>query len=176
MFKKSMFVMGLLGGTMIQGLTITSESFKHNSRLPHEYAYTECGGKNRSPELSWNNAPAGTQSFAIVCDDPDAPKATPFVHWVLINIPAIVSEVSAGLSKQQQVLGDAIQGKNDFGTLGYDGPCPPQGHGVHRYFFRLYALDTLLDLAPGLTKEQFDAASKGHILATAEIIGLYERS
>jgi Raf kinase inhibitor-like YbhB/YbcL family protein len=175
MIQKSIVVIGFLGGAMAQGLTITSESFKHNHRLPNDYVYTQCGGKNRSPQLSWHNAPVGTQSFAIICDDPDAPTDKPFVHWIIVNIPSAVVELSTGLSKQSRIFNGALQGKNDFGNIGYDGPCPPQGHGVHRYFFRVYALDTVLESTAGETKEQFDRASKGHILATAEIIGLYEQ-
>lgn len=164
---------------LMQELTITSQSFKPNTYLDREYVYTECGGRNKSPHLAWRDAPAQTKSFVIIADDADAPREVPFVHWILFNIPASVHEIEAGIAKKTEVyLGRSVvsfQGKNDFGDVGYDGPCPPKGHGVHHYSFRIYALDTILHIKQGATKDQVDAAMQGHILAEAEIIGLYER-
>jgi Raf kinase inhibitor-like YbhB/YbcL family protein len=161
----------MCGGTsMAQHFMLTSDSFQHNSQLSNEYAYKGCHGQNRSPHLVWQGAPTGTKSFALIVEDPDAPRAQPFIHWIIYDIPATVTMLPAGLGEKKYK-----QGVNDFGTMRYDGPCPPKGHGVHRYYFKIYALDTVLTMSNGITKEQFDTAVQGHILATAEIIGLYER-
>ena len=163
---------------MVQGLTLTSRSFKDQSRLSNDYIYSKCGGDNRSPQFSWHGEPAGTRSFALVCQDPDAPgNKKPFIHWIIYDIPATIHEISAGIAKDAHAegYGGAMQGTNDFGLIGYDGPCPPPGNGVHHYIFKLYALDASLGLSAGATKKTFEAALAQHILATAEIVGLYER-
>jgi len=148
-------------------LTVTSPAFKAGGTIPKRHSRKE--GDNVSPPLSWTGAPEGTKGFAIVCDDPDAPGAKPWVHWVLYGIPA----GSAGLAEGQTAGG--VEGVNSWNAPGYDGPQPPAGHGPHHYHFRVYALDTEPGLGPGASKEKFLAAMKGHILAEGALVGVYER-
>lgn len=147
------------------GFTLHSDAFEPNARIPQKYTGE---GPDVSPALRWTDPPAGTKSFALICEDPDAPRPTPWVHWLVWNIPAdrrSLEENARGLP----------MGGNDFGTQRYGGPMPPKGHGVHHYYFRLYALDTMLDLPAGVTKEQLLRAMKGHILAEATLVGTYSR-
>jgi Raf kinase inhibitor-like YbhB/YbcL family protein len=130
-------------------------------------------GKDVSPPLRWSDPPQGTKSFALICDDPDAPRGT-WVHWVLFNLPADQRALEEAVPAQGELANGAKQGKNDFRKLGYGGPAPPPGK-PHRYFFKLYALDTVLDLAPGAAKNQLAAAMKGHILAEGQLMGQYGR-
>jgi Raf kinase inhibitor-like YbhB/YbcL family protein len=151
-------------------LVLSSRAFSHGEMIPKQYT---CDGQELSPPLEWQGAPAGTKSFALIMDDPDAPK-TVFVHWVVYNIPASASSLPEGLPREP-VLSDGIrQGENSAGRIGYFGPCPPSG--VHRYSFRLYALDTVLNLDAGATKQELMRAMQGHILAQAELLGRYGRS
>ncbi len=149
---------------------ISSAAFKHGENIPREHT---CDGADVSPPLTWREAPAGTVSFALICDDPDAPVGT-WDHWVIWNIPGTSSGLPRGVPRADTLPDGARQGKNGWGTNGYRGPCPPRGK-PHRYFFRLYALDTTLDLRPGASKQQVLAAMEGHILAQAEFYGLYQR-
>ncbi len=135
-------------------------------------AYT-CDGANTSPALAWSGAPASTKSFALILDDPDAPSGT-FVHWVLYNLPATARSLPASVPKQNQLAEGGSQGRNDFGEIGYGGPCPP-GHKPHHYRFVLYALDSSLTLPAGATKLQVEDAIKGHIVARGKLIGAYSR-
>lgn len=151
-------------------MQLTSPGFKQGSEIPSHYT---SDGENVSPELSWKDAPANTKSFALVVHDPDAPLPGGFTHWVLYNIPAETQHVNERVPTEQQVAGLGLQGKNDGGKIGYIGPAPPSG--THRYFFRLFAIDRVLDLAPGATHKQLSAAVKGHILAQAELMGTYEK-
>jgi Raf kinase inhibitor-like YbhB/YbcL family protein len=145
-------------------LTLTSDAFANGQSIPAKYS---CVGKNISPALAWNEPPAGTQSFALIVDDPDAPAGT-WVHWVLFNIPV------STLSLQESMDTSAMSaGRNSSGNMSYDGPCPPSG--THRYFFKLYALDSTLSLSPGATKEQLLTAMKGHILAQGELMGTFSK-
>ena len=144
-------------------MKLESSAFSANGTIPAKYT---CDGQDISPSLTWDEPPPGTQSFALIVDDPDAPGRT-FVHWILYNLPAETRQLLEGIDS----IG--IQGKNDFGKLGYGGPCPPSG--IHRYFFKLYALDTTVQLAAGSTKEQLLTAMDGHILGAAELIGRYSR-
>lgn len=155
-------------------MKLTSPSFAHNQPIPQKHTGE---GQDRSPALKWEAAPAGTKSFVIICDDPDAISVAGMVwdHWVIWNIPATVTELPENLEKQNVVLGGARQGLNSWPAVGYNGPLPPPGHGVHHYHFRLYALDVELRLPAKATKKQVVAAMKGHILAEAELIGTYER-
>jgi Raf kinase inhibitor-like YbhB/YbcL family protein len=123
--------------------------------------------------LRWSEPPSGTKSIALICDDPDAPRGT-WVHWVLFNLPAQARELKDGLPTTETLGNGAKQGKNDFGNIGYGGPAPPKGN-AHRYFFKLYALDITLDLAPGATKAQLDATMNRHILAEGQLMGTYQR-
>lgn len=148
---------------------LTLESLAFNNNTPIPYVYT-CEGKNVSPQMMWTGGKEGAVSYTIICDDPDAPdpKAPKmvFVHWVLYNIPKGTKVLPEGYQ-------GAVKGKNGWGTLGYRGPCPPIGE--HRYFFKLYALDTVLDLKEGATKDEVMAKMRGHIIEQAELVGLYEK-
>ena len=149
-------------------LTVTSSAFKAGAPLPRKHAY-KGEGQNVSPPLAWSGAPEGTQEFALICDDPDAPRAEPWVHWVLYGIPSATTSLAEG-SK-----GVGIEGRTDFGEAAYGGPMPPRGHGVHHYHFKVYALGQPLALKAGATKPQLLAAMKGHVLAQGELVGTYER-
>ncbi|MBD2596501.1 YbhB/YbcL family Raf kinase inhibitor-like protein [Nostoc spongiaeforme FACHB-130] len=150
----------------IKSMKLASTAFTANAFIPTKYT---CDGNDISPPLTWNDVPKDAQSIALIVDDPDAPGET-FVHWVVYDLPATVSQVPEKIASQDL---PGIQGKNDFGKLGYGGPCPP--NGTHRYFFKLYALDKKLGLITGATKEQVLNAMKGHVLAEAELIGKYSR-
>ena len=145
-------------------LQITSPVILHNGMIPSKFT---CDGANVSPPLSISNIPEKTRSLALIVDDPDASVGT-WVHWVVWNIAAGTKEIP-----ENSVSPGAIQGTNDFGKQGYGGPCPPSG--THRYYFKLYALDAPLALKSGATKAQIEEAMKGHVLAQAELIGLYRR-
>src|SRR3974377_1280672 len=147
---------------------ITSNAFRNGSSVPKKFT---CDGPDVSPALSWTGAPAKTKSFALIVDCPDAPVGT-WVHWVLYNLPSDTRNVAEGMSKDPRLPNGALQGRNDFGKVGYNGPCPPRGK-THRYFFRLYALDAKLTLQPGATRQQLDAAMKAHILGKAEPMGKF---
>jgi hypothetical protein len=134
-----------------------------------------CAGQNISPGLNWGDPPPGTVSFALICDDPDGPGGT-FVHWVFYGIPDKVRGLPQNVEKDPELSDGSRQGKNDFGRIGYGGPCPPPGHGVHRYYFKLYALDENPNLPPGATKAGLVAAMEGHILAQAEVMARFERA
>ena len=151
-------------------LQISSAAFSAGETIPKKFT---CDGPDVSPNLTWTDSPPKTQSFALIMDDPDAPVGT-WVHWVLYDLPADARELSEGIAKQEQLSNGARQGRNDFGKIGYGGPCPPPGK-PHRYFFKLYALDAKLNLKSGATKAEVERAMKGHILAQAELIGKYGR-
>jgi len=140
-------------------MTITSPAFKHQEEIPSRYT---CQGNNINPPLVFANIPAGTKSFALIVDDPDAPMGT-WVHWVVFNIPQATVTVA-----EQSVPG--VSGSNDFGNNDYGGPCPPSG--THRYFFKLYALDTMLPLSAGSSKAAAEKAMQSHVLGEAVLIGL----
>ena len=148
---------------------IKSPAFKHEGMIPSQYT---CDGPNVSPPLEWADPPAGTESFALVCDDPDAPGGD-WVHWVVWNIPAHKREISENFPKDKELKDGTRQGVTDFGRAGYGGPCPPSG--VHRYFFKLYALKSCLDLAPGATKKDLLSAIKNLTLASCQFHGNYQR-
>jgi Raf kinase inhibitor-like YbhB/YbcL family protein len=160
-------------------MTLTSPSFRNGQPIPAKHT---CSGEDVSPALKWEGAPAGTKNFALIADDPDAPGGT-WVHWLIYDMN--VSELEENTSKIEAVgewIGSATkkkwfaaQGMNDFGKVGYGGPCPPRGHGVHHYHFRLYALDAELNLAPRVTRKQLEAAMKGHIIAETELVGTFQR-
>ncbi|NWF59010.1 MAG: YbhB/YbcL family Raf kinase inhibitor-like protein [Fischerella sp.] len=153
----------------VQKMNLESIAFEANGLVPAKYT---CDGADISPPLNWNEPPSGTESFALIVDDPDAPRRT-FVHWVLYDLPATVRQLPEKIAAVKNLPDGGVQGKNDFGNFGYGGPCPPSG--THRYFFKLYALDKKLGLQPGATKNQLEAAMDGHILAEAELIGRYQR-
>jgi len=149
---------------------ISSTAFSNGETIPKKFT---CDGPDVSPQLSWKEAPAAARSFALIMDDPDAPAGT-WVHWVLYNLPANTSQLPEGLEKQEQLATGALQGRNDFRKIGYGGPCPPPGT-PHRYYFKLFALDTKLNLKAGATKADLERAMKGHILGEAELMGRYGR-
>lgn len=150
-------------------LSLLSPAFDEGQPIPERYT---CDGGNASPALTWSDAPTDTESFALTVDDPDARGG--FVHWVLYNIAPERGEAPEALPKGDTVLGDALQGTNDFAVLGYGGPCPPAGT-PHRYVFMLYALDKTLDLDSGATKEELHEAMVGHVLANGTLTGTYQR-
>ena len=151
-------------------IIIKSPAFVPGGKIPGKYT---CDGMDISPPLTWTSGPEGTKTFALICDDPDAPMGT-WVHWVLFNLPADITEFRENVPPERELESGAKQGMNDFRKIGYGGPCPPGG--VHRYFFKLYALDTEINLEAGATKAELLKAMEGHILAEGQIIGRYERS
>lgn len=150
-------------------MKISSSAFTEGSMIPAKFT---CDGANVSPQLEWTGAPQGTKTFAIINDDPDAPVGT-WVHWVIFNLPGNATSLPEHIPISETLSNGAKQGKNDFGKIGYGGPCPPGG--THRYFFKLYALDTELSLKPGITKSDLLKAMQGYILAEAQLIGKYKR-
>ena len=151
-------------------IQLRSPAFTGGQSIPAKHT---CDAEDLSPPLSWSGVPPSAESLALICDDPDAPLGT-WVHWVLYGLPSTVSELPEGISTADTVLGGARQGTNDFKRTGYGGPCPPPGK-PHRYFFRLYALDTMIGLEPRATKKELLQAMERHILAQGELIGRYWR-
>lgn len=143
---------------------LESDGFQHAQEIPSRHT---CDGEDLSPPLRWTNLPDGTRSLALVVDDPDAPGGV-FVHWVAWGFDPATGGLGEGEAGPRE-------GRNDFGASGYRGPCPPPGHGRHRYLFRLYALDAEPELAAGATKVELEQAIEGHVLTTADLAGTYER-
>ena len=150
-------------------IKITSTAFTEGGMIPKQYT---CDAEDVSPDLTWTDVPEGTKSLALICDDPDAPMGT-WVHWVLFNLPPDIRELPAEIPSDKTLIDNARHGKNDFGKLGYGGPCPPGG--THRYFFKLYALDTVIDHKSGITKAQLLEAMAGHILDEGQLMGKFKR-
>ena len=155
----------------IKVFRLTSPAFRNGEVIPKRYT---CEGLDISPPLNWSGYPSETKSFVLIVEDPDAPGGV-FTHWIAYNIPADVNELKEGLEKVEKLPSGIMQGVNDFGRIGYGGPCPPPGK-PHRYVFKLYALDVVLDLKPGASKDEVLKAMSGHILAEATLTGLYSRS
>ena len=153
----------------VHGFELMSPAFKSGGMIPSVHT---CQGKNISPPLAWSGAPSGTKSFALICDDPDAPVGI-WVHWVYYNIPPSVISLPGAFTKDEKPASGGIHGKSSFGDFGYGGPCPPWG--THRYFFRLYALDVVLHLNPGAEKKDVLKAMEGHVLAKSELMGKYKK-
>jgi Raf kinase inhibitor-like YbhB/YbcL family protein len=154
----------------MENISFYVDGFKDGAAIPDIYT---CKGKNISPSLSWKGIPEGTKSIALIMDDPDAPGGT-FVHWVLYNVPAATQKLPESIPHDKILADGSMQGMTDFGVTGYGGPCPPPGK-PHRYYFKIYALDSRIELAPGTSKEQLENAMIGHILAKGEIMGTYKR-
>jgi Raf kinase inhibitor-like YbhB/YbcL family protein len=152
---------------------LSSTAFAANTPIPKKHT---CDGADLSPPLAWTDAPAGTRAFALINHDPDAKRAGGWAHWVLYDLPGTATALPENVPKTDAppVLGGGRQGKNDFGKTGFNGSCPPPG-GPHHYHFTLYALDAPLGLPAGRTRADVEAAMRGHILGTAELVGLYER-
>ena len=153
-----------------QSIRFGSPAFARGKPIPADFT---CDGKNISPLLRWSNAPTGTKSFALICDDPDAPRGD-WVHWVVYGIPANALELPENVPANETSPDGSKQGMNSFNKVGFGGPCPPSGR-AHRYFFRLFALDTDLDLKPKATKAELETAMKGHVLGMGETMGTYQR-
>ncbi|HEY6292956.1 MAG TPA: YbhB/YbcL family Raf kinase inhibitor-like protein [Terriglobia bacterium] len=151
------------------GFSLTPLSFQANGDISARFT---CSGQNLSPALTWSDPPAGTQSFVLITDDPDAPGGV-FTHWVIYDLPSSLRHLPEGVPHTRDPEGGR-QGSNDFEQTGYSGPCPPPGK-YHRYFFRLYALDKRLDLRAGAPKDQVEDAMKGHVLAQADVMGRFKR-
>lgn len=149
---------------------LRSSAFENGASIPRLHT---CDGRDQSPPLRWDSPPPSTRSFALICDDPDAPGGT-WTHWVIYGLSAELRQLPQGVAPQATLADGSRQGRNDFGRLGYGGPCPPRGK-PHRYFFRLYALDERPALAAGESREGLLAALQGHVLAQAEMHGLYGR-
>ena len=150
-------------------IKLNSTAFQPDGMIPAKYT---CDGANVSPPLEWSGVPEATKSLALICDDPDAPGKT-WVHWVVFNQPASKTSLPENVPPQETIAGGGKQGTNDFKKIGYGGPCPPSG--THRYFFKIYALDTELKLDSKTTKDQLSQAMKDHLLAQGELIGRYKK-
>ena len=150
-------------------ITIKSSAFNEGEPIPKKFT---CDGEDISPELSWDGTPEGTKTFALINDDPDAPGKT-WVHWVIFNIPGSATSLPENMPTDKELSDGSRQGTNDFRKIGYGGPCPPGG--THRYYFKLYALDTKLTLKPGALKQELLAAMKGHIVDEGQLMGTYAR-
>jgi Raf kinase inhibitor-like YbhB/YbcL family protein len=154
--------------------TVKSSAFEPEASIPKRHTGD---GDDVSPALSWSEPPAGTAELALVVDDPDAPSPEPWVHWVLYKIPPRLRALPEGILPTRSVTSPAglLQGKNSWGTIGWKGPAPPRGHGLHHYHFRLYALDAALPDRAGLEVRELRAAMRKHVLGEARITGLYQR-
>jgi Raf kinase inhibitor-like YbhB/YbcL family protein len=157
-----------VGGKEFQ-IKVKSTAFEEGGMIPKRYA---CDGTDISPPLAWNGVPEATKSIALICDDRDAPRGT-WVHWVLFNLPPATNDLPENVPPQKRLGNGAIHGINDFRKIGYGGPCPPSG--THRYYFKIYALDTEINLKPGITKKKLLKTMKGHILAEGQLMGKYSR-
>jgi Raf kinase inhibitor-like YbhB/YbcL family protein len=151
-------------------LELTCTAFRNGDAIPKPYT---ADGQDISPPLKWADPPSGTRSLTVICEDPDAPRGT-FTHWLLFNLPADARELSDNIPNEKTLPNGVRQGANDFGKIGYVGPSPPPGK-PHRYFFKLYALNQMLDLPAGSTKDQLKGAMKGHVLAEGDLLGIYGR-
>ena len=150
-------------------IELKSDAFDEAGMIPKEHT---CDGADISPALRWTSVPESAESIALICDDPDAPMGT-WVHWVLFNLPPDTQELPENVPHDRMLPNGARQGTSDFGSIGYGGPCPPSG--THRYFFKIYALDTVLDLCEGASKDELVHAMHGHILAEGQLMGRYSR-
>lgn len=170
----AVFLSTLMLGGNAMAFTLKSSAFAAGGTVPAPYT---CDGEDLSPPLSWENPPSGTKSFALILDDPDAPPGT-WVHWVLYDLPMGTSHLEEGLAKEDMLPSGAKQGLawgvQSFSRVGYYGPCPPPGK-PHRYIFKLYALDKVLDLKPKVTKPDLLKAMEGHILGQTSLTGIYGR-
>lgn len=158
-------------------IEVTSPAFSHGQRIPKKYTGE---GEDISPPLSWSGVPAEAKELVLICDDPDAPTAEPWVHWVVYKIPATATGLPEGIKKKARLKDPpgVLQGKNSWPmgqNVGYRGPMPPPNHGTHRYYFRLYALEAKLVTEPGRDKKAVLEEIKGHTLAEGQLIGTYER-
>jgi Raf kinase inhibitor-like YbhB/YbcL family protein len=166
-----------LQGERKMTLRVTSSAFNQGQPIPKKYTGE---GADVSPPLAWKGVPANAKELALICDDPDAPRPTPWVHWVIYKIPVTAKGLPEGVPREPRLKepAGALQGENSWPAgenTGYSGPMPPPGHGVHHYHFKLYALDAPIEVEPGLDKDALLAKMKGHIVAEDEVMGTYER-
>lgn len=165
------------GDAIAKGLPmieIKSSAFKAGDPIP--VLYTE-DGKNVSPPLDWSPAPEGTKRWAIICDDPDAPRATPWVHWVIYDLPAETDSLREAIAPKPLLdrPKGARQGRNSWATVGYRGPAPPKGSGPHHYHFKIYAIDAAIKLEAGLDKASLLEKIRDHVIAEGDLVGTYQR-
>lgn len=158
-----------MGGTPM-AFDVSTAAFRNGAEIPAQYT---CSGADRSPALTWSGVPAGAHALGLIVDDPDAPGGT-WTHWLLWNVPVLPGSIPEGVPREPELRNGARQGKNDFGRMGYGGPCPPPGK-FHRYYFRLFALDAPLDAAAGSDRAELERAMRGHILGKAVFMGTYKR-
>ena len=156
------------GGRKME-IKVSSSAFEESGMIPAKYT---CDGVNVSPPLMWESVPQETRSIALISDDPDAPVGT-WVHWVMFNLPGDTKELQENIPPTETLTNGAVQGTTDFGRVGYGGPCPPSG--THRYYFKIYALDTKLELTSSATKADLVSTMEGHILADGQLMGKYKR-
>ncbi|MEM4089936.1 MAG: YbhB/YbcL family Raf kinase inhibitor-like protein [Thermoplasmatales archaeon] len=152
-------------------LVFKVDEIQDGAEIPTKYT---CDGENTSPRISIAGIPGGTRSLSILVEDPDAPVGL-FVHWVLFNLPPSTTEIKSGMDRSRRMPDGTKQGKNDFGRIGYDGPCPPKGHGYHRYYFKLYALNSTISLSGTPVRQDLLKRMEGKIIETAETMGRYRR-
>ncbi len=171
MKKISAMLCIVLFPAMLFALELKSPDFQHKGKIPKIFT---CEGKDISPELNISGIPEKTRSLVLIMDDPDAPMGT-WVHWVVYNIPPSTHTLKRNFPKKEKLSNGILQGENSWGKIGYGGPCPPKNNGAHRYVFKLYAIDKKLNLPPGARKREILIAIKKHILASAILIGTYER-
>ena len=155
---------------MPQKIEVWSSAFGEGERIPSDFT---CEGANMSPPIEWTGVPSAAGSLVVIADDPDAPSGD-WVHWLVYDLPPSLTQLPAGIPEGGRLSGGGSQGSSDFGALGYGGPCPPSG--THRYFFKVYALDGMLNLKPGAAKKELLAAMQNHVLAEGRLMGIYERS
>jgi Raf kinase inhibitor-like YbhB/YbcL family protein len=163
-------IAGEAQGGKAQKLELRSSAFGEGERIPSDFT---CEGADMSPPLAWSGVPENAQSLAIIVEDPDA-SMKDWTHWLIYDLPVSLSQLPAGIIAGQDFFGGGSQGRNDFKQLGYGGPCPPSGE--HRYLFKIYALDAMLQLKPGASKQELLRAMQGHILAEGALTGRYDRS
>jgi len=169
-FEADVFLSPEIEESIPMAMKVTSPAFRAGEAIPSKYS---CQGADVSPPLQWDGVPASAKSLALICDDPDAPVGT-WVHWVLYSLPIAISNLPEGVPASETLSSGAKQGTNDFRRVGYGGPCPPPGK-PHRYYFKLYALDVELALKPCATKQELLHSMDGHILAEAQLMGIYKR-
>jgi Raf kinase inhibitor-like YbhB/YbcL family protein len=160
------------GAQARETLRLASSGFQPNGPIPMEYSFY---GKNISPPLSWSAGPRGTKAYALIAEDPDAPGPTPYVHWVIYDIPAATTSLTRAIRNRADLSSPkgAMQGSNSHGGVGYHGPSPPVGDPAHHYHFQLFALDRPLKLKPGADRDAVVKAMAGHVIARGELVGLY---
>jgi Raf kinase inhibitor-like YbhB/YbcL family protein len=170
--RKCLWVLGVcfFVAMPVFAMELKSSDFQEGHALSRDWT---CMGRNQSPALSWQGAPEKTVSFALICEDPDAPAGT-WTHWIVFNLPPTVHGLPGGVSSEGTLFGSGQQGMNDFQKIGYGGPCPPMGQS-HRYQFKLYALDAMLPLTGLVTRDKFLVAIEGHVLAEADLTGVFRR-